>query len=577
MKRSLLLKIGFSGYRGQNWTLDNGNLAIEAIIHAHDYDYAVKMVYPKLFPEVPPEVYPQNTQEHWSTHQYSHGALCLEWRPDTWHSELTGVHLLESTYVLLSAENPRGTGDHHVVPVQHEFSTGQILRGSYIRAYITEELYAYLADLPSLTVGIIDCWMHWQSRSFVVFLQNFQPANGLPKWCDSSIPKMLNDTYKKGLFFKTACMSEHISRIKSLYDLEAMLKQQGYPSSLFSKTTSSWSEYSTNGLFCTVLTDAENQIHCFLQISADSKELSKVALLRFNYATLNPRIPAEFQNLSGKSIGIVGLGSVGSKIAISLARSAVESFYLIDEDVFLPSNVCRNSLDWRNVGEHKVHAVAEIISYISAAKVDVAALSLGGQESSAALDRVLQQLSQCDLIIDATANPQVFNLLAFVAKTSFKPLVWGEVFAGGIGGMVARSRPGQEPDPQRMRAAFYEFLSVQDVPLPEAPTEPYRLESQKRGILEACDADVTVIAGYLTRLAIDTLLSRTPSLFPYSMYLIGLQEEWIFKAPFHTIPIDTSNIISQEEISSVSPDVVLTEINFLKGLLERRHDADSSS
>lgn len=425
------------------------------------------MIYPTLFPEVPPEVYPQDTQEHWSTHQYLHGALCLEWRPDTWHSDITGAQVLESAYTLLSTENPRGTGEQHVVPVQHEFSTGQTLRGSYIRAYVAENVYAYLADLPPLSVGSVNCWMHWQSQSFTVFLQSFQPDNELPVWCDTSIPKMLNDTQKKGFFFKTGYTPENINQIKNLHDLKTTLAQQKHVSYSFCETNSEWLECSEESLFCAILIDVDNQIHCFLKISADSQELSKVTLLRSDSTTINPRIPVAFHNLSDKTVGLVGSGSVGSKIAISLARSGVGKFYLIDEDVFLPDNICRNSLDWRNVGEYKVHAVAETIACISAtAQVDVAMLNLGGQESSLALDRVLRRLSRCDLIIDVTANPRVFNLLALVAKTSAKPFVWGEVFAGGIGGMVARGRPKQEPEPQVMKAIFYKFLSMKDVPLP---------------------------------------------------------------------------------------------------------------
>ena len=563
--------------QGTNWTLDS-NLAVEAIIHAHGSDYAVKMIYPTLFPEVPPEVYPQDTQEHWSTHQYLHGALCLEWRPDTWHSDITGAQVLESAYTLLSTENPRGAGEQHVVPVQHEFSTGQTLRGSYIRAYVAEDVYAYLADLPPSSVGSVNCWMHWQSQSFTVFLQGFQPNDELPTWCDTSIPKMLNDTQKKGFFFKTTHTSENINQIKKLHELKTTLAQQEHVSYSFGETDSEWLECSRKSLFCAILTDVDNQIHCFLKVSADDEELSKVTLLRSDSTTLNSRVPAAFHNLSGKTVGLVGSGSVGSKIAISLARSGVGKFYLVDEDVFLPDNICRNTLDWRNVGEFKVHAVAKVISYISATtKVDVATLNLGGQESSLALDRVLRHLSRCDLIIDATANPRVFNLLALVAKTSTKPLVWGEIFAGGIGGLVARSRPEQEPEPQIMRAVFYEFLSLQSVPPPLTLNEPYRLESQVADILEASDADVTVIAGYLTQLVIDTLLLKEPSLFPYSMYLIGLQKEWIFKAPFHTIPIDTTGLNVQKENDPVSPEIVFKELDFLKKLLEGEDNADSSA
>ena len=54
----------------------------------------------------------------------------------------------------------------------------------------------------------------------------------------------------------------------------------------------------------------------------------------------------------------------------------------------------------------------------------------------------------------------------------------------------------------------------------------------------ADDADVTVIAGNAARMAIDLLIPRDPSMFPHSVYLIGLAEGWIFDQPFETRPID---------------------------------------
>ncbi|MCT4372027.1 ThiF family adenylyltransferase [Yangia mangrovi] len=40
--------------------------------------------------------------------------------------------------------------------------------------------------------------------------------------------------------------------------------------------------------------------------------------------------------LADKSVGIVGCGSVGSKVAASLCRTGVGKFLLIDEDIFFP-------------------------------------------------------------------------------------------------------------------------------------------------------------------------------------------------------------------------------------------------
>lgn len=563
---------------GTNWILDTSKLAVEAIIQSHSYDYAVKMVYPALFPAVPPTIYPQNIEERWSSHQYASGALCLEWRPDTWHFDVTGAQVLESAYTLLSTENPRGTGERHIVPSQHELSPGQSLRESFIRVYADQNLNAYLGELSPVTRGSIEFSERWQSQSCLVLLHSVQP-DGLPAWNDTLIPKKLNNAAKnQGAFYKTRLPAEALATVKTLQDLETILEQAGYGIAALTEQHNTLAEKTAGGLFGVLLIDAAENFHFFIKIAASESTVWKATFVQSSLDIINPRLPSELHALSSNSVGIVGLGSVGSKVASSLARTGIGKFYLVDEDILLPENICRNDLDWRNVGEHKVHAVAEIMSYItSTAQVEVATLSLGGQESSAALDCVLRQLNRCDLLIDATADPTIFNLLAFIAKTYAKPLIWVEVFAGGIGGMIARSRPSQDPDPQAMKAAFHQYLSMQDVALPGTATDQYILESIEGEVLEACDAEVSITAGHLTRLAIDTLLAREPSLFPYSIYVIGFQQAWIFKAPFHTIPIDTSKVIHLESGNTASPNIDSEGIDFLKELLEKMQDADSPS
>src|SRR5690606_2784507 len=52
----------------------------------------------------------------------------------------------------------------------------------------------------------------------------------------------------------------------------------------------------------------------------------------------------------GKSVAIVGAGSIGSKMAETLARSGVSKFVLADGDVLLPDNLERHALYWSEVG-----------------------------------------------------------------------------------------------------------------------------------------------------------------------------------------------------------------------------------
>lgn len=65
--------------------------------------------------------------------------------------------------------------------------------------------------------------------------------------------------------------------------------------------------------------------------------------------------------LAQKRVGIIGLGSGGGFVALSLAMSGVGRFVLIDDDTLETANIVRHVADARDVGRPKVDAVADLI------------------------------------------------------------------------------------------------------------------------------------------------------------------------------------------------------------------------
>ncbi len=65
--------------------------------------------------------------------------------------------------------------------------------------------------------------------------------------------------------------------------------------------------------------------------------------------------------LAQKRVGVVGLGSGGGFVALSLAMSGVGKFVLIDDDTLETANVVRHVADLSEVGRPKVEAVADLI------------------------------------------------------------------------------------------------------------------------------------------------------------------------------------------------------------------------
>ena len=577
---------------GVEWSFCGNKLCANVIIRAHGHDYEFLLIYPTLFPEVPPSVFPINASSRLSEHQYggADGPLCLEWGPDNWQPEVTGTQVLESAYKLLDIENPLGeqtnaTNDEsaitRVAPSRHALNVGQELRDKYARFYLADRTLEHLSELPSDACGALQFSTHSRSKSFLAVAHEMR--NEKDVWKDPTIPTFLrgkdDKDIKTGVFFKTDCSPETIQAVRTTGDLENILKSAGYESRISldgNEIKFDGGEAAPLGI---LIFDRDGNPHFLYQL--DDGRTATAARIQSNSSEEVKRTPANLDGLSDKKIGIVGLGSAGSKIALSFARMGVRSFYLLDYDVFLPENAERNALDWRDLGDHKVDGVQEALQRLGVDfDIEVSRIDVAGQESSAIVAIVLDRLGKCDLIIDATAEPRVFNLLTATASVYKKPLVWLEIYGGGFGGMIARSRPELDPAPQMMRAAYLGYCEQNPAPESMRPgaANNYGTENEEGEVYQASDADVAIIAHHAARLAADTVLTTDDSTYPNSMYLIGLAQAWVFEAPFATIPIATNHLLrgdSETEQTDAAIDGDNSE--FIVSLIKKLDAANSSA
>lgn len=569
---------------GVNWSVDSG-LCVDAVIRVHGNDYHVCMKYPTHFPSVPPIVRPTNADFRWTSHQYGgiDGPLCLQWGSDNWHADVTGAQMLESAYNLFQHEDPLGRQSSEIAtpaPSRHRLTIGQELRSTWCRFYIGWNLLTSLKSLTVGTSGIMKFSLRIKSDTCIIVIHELTVDSSSESQIDHMIPLFMREgsgdfSLMRGLFFKTYLDSAMISGVGNISDLKSLLLHAHFNASLLAETIS---EVEINSRAAGVLVlDDFNTPHFFLLLS--NNNLVKVAAICSPPTDETYRRPQNLIGLANPSIGIVGLGSAGSKIVVALARMGVKSFHLVDHDVFLPENIERHILDWGYLGEHKVDGVRNLLSRINPdIVVSVSKLHLTGQESASLINGELLRLSECDLLIDATANSDVFNLLTSVAITAQKPLIWLEVFGGGKGGLVARSRPERDPDPHTMRAAYNHFC--EDNPAPEESViASYTIENSEGTIMVGSDADVAIVANYAVQLAVDSLVALDQSQYPYSMYLIGLAKWWVFTAPFHNIPIATDHL--RQDRNYKQPLLSTTDeakiVHFLNGLFNKAFNATSST
>jgi molybdopterin/thiamine biosynthesis adenylyltransferase/ubiquitin-protein ligase len=555
------------------WRMSEGGvITVDLNMTIHGRVFEGRMTYPDSFPDSPPYICPRDKSERWSVHQYgAGGSLCLQWRADNWHPDVSGADMVRSAHELLRTEQHPELP--HTVPSAHRLTAGQELRGAGRRFVATADLLASWVALPFPSRTRLASATVYNLSAVVMFVSKvadaldvLQDVADLPEGIATSLP--LLSVPNVGWIFRSDGFDQGQS-IESVENILRVLAESGFTTDDI--LVQEAGRYKAKTI---MLLGAKLQSLRVFSIESDEKlELREHKIVW--PALTDSRLSEEAQKLANIRVGIVGLGSVGSKVAVSLARSGVRRFLLVDDDYIAPGNMVRNELSWAYMGTHKAWAVRDALSLIAAGmQVDTSITRLAGQESAVTTATALKDISNCDLLIDATANPEVFLILAALAKRHGVSLCWGEIFAGGYGGMIARARPGRDPNPLAIRDSYNVYLET----LPEAPfknaTDYDGTEEQP---LVAYDSDVGFVATALTRLAIDTALSRDPSEFPYSVYLMGMRREWIFEAPFDTRPVAVQGGGWKCDENAGSREDRLVVVEALLKMYEGEPRADSDS
>lgn len=507
------------------WKMSNDlHLSADFGISVRGGTVTLRIIYPAFFPDVPPQVYPIE-EVRLSRHQYGAGGeLCLEFRPDNWEPEMTGAMMIESAYRLLSDEQQTEKGDREV-PDAHRTTIAQEIRGKKFRLIVSRNAQQHLETLPDFSVTELELEELLRGKTWIARPSRIGSKES-PLWSQSM--KSLMPIERPGYLvrFPSDRMNSLPNTLKDLFAMAQGLKHDALAAFIEDVTIERPILFVSEG---------RSQLLSLFR-GEDTQEACR-------YKTVDIPAPvqrqnSEYERLAGKTVALVGCGSIGSKVAASLARAGVDNFVLVDGDIFLPGNIVRNDLDMRSVGMNKPDAVVAKIQEINPfANASVRRVLMGGQESSSSTEAALQNIAKCDLIIDATADSTIFNLCSAVARSTRKPLVWGEVFAGGVGGIIARARPDIDPTPLIARRQLVAWCADQGVPWDGKESETYDITRDEAPPLVADDAEVSIIAAHIARLATDILI-REESIFPHSAYIVGLQREWIFSGPFETFPID---------------------------------------
>lgn len=192
--------------------------------------------------------------------------------------------------------------------------------------------------------------------------------------------------------------------------------------------------------------------------------------------------------LAAKKVGIVGLGALGSPIAALLARAGVGRFVLVDHDIVTVGNRVRHDLDLNDLGWPKVQAVAHRIRGVNPWAHEIACahrrfgaatntIAAGGTQR--ADDEMSRLLTDCDLIINATAHTATGYHCARLGRDTNTPVLHAWVSAGAWGGRILVQDDGSGCPLCLAYAQTEPLEGVESVP--EVADDPNVVEVLERG------------------------------------------------------------------------------------------------
>lgn len=484
---------------------------IQATLTPGAREQRVELRFPAHYPQECPSVRPVPYGTRLSDHQFvGDGVLCLEIGPDNWHPRHTAADMLESAWRLLMHETIAAV-EPWVIPSRHVPHVGELVRQHPWVLILPADFKARLPTLPERGELAQQIVIDEGLQVWPIELPAGSPLVGVP-----AAVRRLKPTV--GRFLR---VGEDVPR-----DLPT--DRQAFADLLLAKADHQLGEQV--GLLLLIWPDGFAR--GYLVAAGILKALVDVPL-----DDGDSRLPARTETLASTlHVGIVGLGSLGSKVAVSLARSGVRRFLLVDGDVLAGTNIGRHAGRYDQAGRMKVDVVASLLREVARTDVECVTLPfmLGSALNPESHEAFLEALGKVDVIVDATADAETFNTLAMLASRARIPFVWGEVFAGGLGGLVGAAHPARTPCPQCVRAGFL-ARAEEWPPAPRSKVlRPY--ESGGDASLAATDADVGFVAAAVTARVFEAADAAADPATP--VVLLGLRRGWIFERVFDTVHVD---------------------------------------
>ena len=207
-----------------------------------------------------------------------------------------------------------------------------------------------------------------------------------------------------------------------------------------------------------------------------------------------------------KTVALIGLGALGSRVAELLAQAGVEDFRLCDGDRLTTGNVARHLGGLTDFGAKKTRVVGARLHELNP-RLHITCMR---SESAVSSIRELQEfLKPADVTVCTTADENVESAINQIAVMGGKTVVYGRALRRGSMGRVFRVRPGE--DACKACLGYYASQAREGEDVPEDWVEVTESDDDilihecGRPVIPASAVDLSFVASLTSRVALDIL------------------------------------------------------------------------
>ena len=155
----------------------------------------------------------------------------------------------------------------------------------------------------------------------------------------------------------------------------------------------------------------------------DSKSFTEAVILDTHKILHTPAVAIKLKNMT---VGIAGLGGLGSNAAVSLARSGIGKLVLIDFDRVEFSNLNRQAYFLEHVSMYKTEAIADIIHRINPF------ISIELSRTTITAENCMKLFENVSLVIEAVDGAETKEMIieAILTESETIPVIAGSGIAG---------------------------------------------------------------------------------------------------------------------------------------------------